>query len=437
MDVIHPAMGRLWVWAWACLLVVGFATQARADDPGFLPLRVCVRPPEVPATVWAWGYPSGGPVLLLLRRKPWMRERFLETSHPFPIYIFDPDAPAANTKQLPIPYRKLPCAPEPPAENKEVTEPFSPRPPAAPRAETKNEAKTPPPQPFVFPRKEPEPERELRPRLPNHGVTTDWPRTVLPIVCPSVTRTTVLPTRTVLPRRGRWQIGGARTVAAAPFDGTTEGDKIELVQWKGRSGLCGGPVVAAPAPGMKKPEPPPPGGKNYAENKAILKAREDAEKAERLGNEQGYKFGKTLGDAREGLKTLNSSTGGRFKRTLETNPKLVEELQAGLAAKLNAIPALPADVNPKLARPGFERGFRAGLWDAKLASVVVDFATNVALALSGDLAILAEQAGATALRAALARLKRMPVFVPGAIDGGGAFVRLPKPQIAQAARGDH
>jgi hypothetical protein len=29
----------------------------------------------------------------------------------------------------------------------------------------------------------------------------------------------------------------------------------------------------------------------------------------------------------------------------------------------------------------------------------------------------------------------MPVFVPGTIDGGGAFFRLPKPPIAQAARG--
>jgi hypothetical protein len=196
------------------------------------------------------------------------------------------------------------------------------------------------------------------------------------------------------------------------------------------SGPCPQPFVPAPASAVKNPDPPPPAGKNHAENKAILKARQDAEKAERLGNEQGYQFGKTLGDAQEGLKTLNSSTGGRFERTLETNPKLVEELQAGLAAKLNAIPALPADVNPKLARPGFARGFRAGLLDAKLAAVVVDFATNVALALSGDLALLAEQAGATALRAAIARFKSMPVFLPATIDGGGGFVRLP-----QAGRG--
>ena len=144
-----------------------------------------------------------------------------------------------------------------------------------------------------------------------------------------------------------------------------------------------------------------------------------------------YQFGKTLGDAQQGLKTLNRATEGRFERTLATHPKLVEELQAGLAAKLNAIPALPADVNPKLARPGFERGFRAGLLDAKLAAVVVDFATNVALALSGDLAILAEQAGATALRGAIARFKSLPVFLPATIGAGGGFVRLP--QAATAA----
>jgi hypothetical protein len=370
-----------------------------------------------------------------------MRERFLETRYPFPIYLFDPDAPAAHTKQLPIPYRKLPCDPKPPAENKAGTEPLAPSPPAAPKVEKKEEP-APTPPPFVSPKQEQEP--EPWPRPPKDGATSGWTRMVLPLVCYSASRVKVLPTRTVLPMKGRSQTGGARTVVAAAGDGTKEGEKntaedpFERVQGEGRSGLCGERSIAAPAPGMKKPEPPPPGGKDYAASKAIEQARHAALDAERVGVELGGKFGKAIGDAQEALKTLNRLAAGALPRILKSNPKFVDELQSGLAQKLNAIPELPAYADPKLAeivRKGFERGLGYGLADAKLKATAVYLAAEVALTLSGSAAILAQRAGTTALRAALARLKGMPVFVPGAIEGGGAFFRLPKPQIAQVARG--
>jgi hypothetical protein len=129
----------------------------------------------------------------------------------------------------------------------------------------------------------------------------------------------------------------------------------------------------------------------------------------------------------------------RKRRQSQSNPEFVDELQSGLAQKLNAIPELPTYADPKLAeivRKGFERGFGAGLSDAKLKATAVYLAAEVALALSGEAAILTQRAGAAALKGALARLKGMPVFIPGAIEGGGAFFRLPKPPIAQAARGE-
>jgi len=202
------------------------------------------------------------------------------------------------------------------------------------------------------------------------------------------------------------------------------------------SGMWDEPIVPPLAPGMKKPEPPPPGGKDYASSKAIEQARQATADADRVGAELGGKYGKAIGDAEEALKTLSSSTAGALPRILKSNPDFVDQLQAGLAEKLNAIPDLPTYSDPKLAeiaRKGFERGFGSGLDDAKLKAAAVGAAATAALALSGPAAIAAERAGATALRGALARLKDMPVFIPGATNGAGSFGRLPKP--AGAGRG--
>ena len=201
------------------------------------------------------------------------------------------------------------------------------------------------------------------------------------------------------------------------------------------SGPCPQPFIPAPASAQKIPERPPPQGKDYKAQHANEEARQAKEKADRLGYEQGHRVGETVGKGEQGLKTLESSIGvERFKLALHTNPKFVEKLQAGLAAKLNAIAALPADVDPKLAQPGFDRGFRAGLGDAKVEATAVNLLANGALALSGDLALLLEQAGITVLRAALARFKTIPVFLPAAVGGGGGFVRLSKP-VAAAEEG--
>jgi restriction endonuclease fold toxin 9 of polymorphic toxin system len=47
--------------------------------------------------------------------------------------------------------------------------------------------------------------------------------------------------------------------------------------------------------------------------------------------------------------------------------------------------------------------------------------------LSVEVAVLAERAGAIALRAAIGRLKSMPLFIPGTVGGPGFFLR-PRPR---------
>jgi hypothetical protein len=73
--------------------------------------------------------------------------------------------------------------------------------------------------------------------------------------------------------------------------------------------------------------------------------------------------------------------------------------------------------------------------DAALRATAVKLAAVGAFALSGPAAAAVESAGARALNGALARLKDMPLFIPGTTGGAGFFLRLPKPQVAQAARG--
>ncbi|WP_434043958.1 MULTISPECIES: SpvB/TcaC N-terminal domain-containing protein [Sorangium] len=196
-------------------------------------------------------------------------------------------------------------------------------------------------------------------------------------------------------------------------------------------------VVPAPAPGVKKPDPPPPPGKDFAAQKAAEEERRAVEQAERLGTELGGKFGKAIGEAHEALKTLDSLTAGALPRILKSNPKFVDELQAGLAEKLNAIPELPTFTDPKLAEAaqrGFERGFGGGLDEARARAAAVNLAAGAALLLGPGAGAAVERAGAAALRGAVARLRDMPVFLPGAAGGAGGFLRLPKPQIVQATR---
>ena len=204
-------MGR-WFWG-VCLalwVLLGAARGARAGD--FTEIHVCVRPPNVPAGVAAWAYTPGTASVIL------NREQFKKQAHGLTAYVFDPAAPEANNKLLPIPYNTLPCpervlpvkpieAPPPPDPKKSAApKPSGDKPADAEKEKAEKEKakkakdgeEEPPdlPKPIVYPQSPPRPQPEQH--LPSNGVTTHWPNTVLPVVKRSETGA-VLPTTTVLP----------------------------------------------------------------------------------------------------------------------------------------------------------------------------------------------------------------------------------------------
>ena len=89
-----------WVLGVYLLLLFGFAGQAWANE-----IRVCVRPPNVPANVERWAYSTGTASLMTTDT-----EVFSMRSHGQTIYVFDPSAPEENAKLFPMPFNKLRCA---------------------------------------------------------------------------------------------------------------------------------------------------------------------------------------------------------------------------------------------------------------------------------------------------------------------------------------
>jgi hypothetical protein len=207
---------------------VGLEKNARAQD--FQEIHVCGRPPNVPANVERWAYSPGGTVFTASQGK------FREKSRGLTIYVFDPGASVKSPVLLPKPYNTLTCAPSaaalapgpqsPPEEagEKEKKEKKDDKKGEAPGTADKKPANAdkdkdePPPgtpPPIVYPKKDPEPERQ---HLPAEGVTTKWPTSVLPMRHhedgdEQKGPRTVLPIMTVLPlaHHGQPGSGGAGT----------------------------------------------------------------------------------------------------------------------------------------------------------------------------------------------------------------------------------
>lgn len=180
-----------------CLVLAVFATNALAGGSPYV-IRVCLIPPELKGkgTGNGWFYdPNGGGVRTGLKREEMQK---LNTSQV--LYIYDPDAPADNTKFLPVKYAKLPCDPKPPKAAAPATPSAKPsatpappagvvvqgeapkpadKPPAAAEKREKKEDAAGPPMMF-FVNKPPPPEPV--PPLPPGGVTEHWPQSVLPFV---------------------------------------------------------------------------------------------------------------------------------------------------------------------------------------------------------------------------------------------------------------
>lgn len=200
----------LWAWCFLWSLILTVSASARAED--FLLVPVCVIPEGVPEDVARNGWIFGPNASTVIRMR---REEFAKRARGQMVYVYNPGAPPENTKKLPIAYHHLPCTkdPSPPAPpaapSTAAGPPPAPPPPAtggasgdAPKATRKpaasEESEAPPdlPQPIVYPKDDAEP----RPRLPPRGVTTHWPKAVLPFKRTQVdTHTRVLPSTPLLP----------------------------------------------------------------------------------------------------------------------------------------------------------------------------------------------------------------------------------------------
>lgn len=183
----------------------------------------------MPAGLAVWTYtPGSGSVFL-----KW--EEAKKKYSGLTVYIFDPAAPAENTKLLPIPYNKLPCparvlplkpmAPPPDPAKADAAKAAEKRPAAGGGQAGKEGGEEPPdlPKPIVYPpgkRAPPPPD----PPLPASGVTAHWPATVLPVVKRSDSGT-VLPTTTVLPMANRSRTGNGEN--KADTGGTKKGGGVE------------------------------------------------------------------------------------------------------------------------------------------------------------------------------------------------------------------
>ena len=201
---------RWWTWwvvGWLCAaLLVLFAADARAGEPSFVGIHVCVRPPNVPATVDAWTFVNDANSYTV-RIPP---KDFKKQANGLPIYVYDPFAPPDSVKLYPIKFNNLVCPPPPqvsklPEEKKEEKdkEKTSAAPiggaAGPPKAEDqkKAEPKKPNPDeepPGVIRLMAPPPPQDEHSLPPKGGVTERWPTSVLPFKAPeSEPPTLVLP----------------------------------------------------------------------------------------------------------------------------------------------------------------------------------------------------------------------------------------------------
>ena len=185
-------MRHFWGWVWVCL---GLSMVTRAawakEEEGYLPVHVCVRPPYLNMRVVLWSYYANTTDFIYT-----LPADYLTKWYKYPTYFYDPEAPPENTKQLPREEdRKRPCDPKPPPPEPPPKEPPKQEAPKQggsgasgssghggndKKGEQKERAQSSPKAPPEAPTRASEEEAARHPRLPEHGVTTDWPNAVLP-----------------------------------------------------------------------------------------------------------------------------------------------------------------------------------------------------------------------------------------------------------------
>ncbi len=119
-----------------------------------------------------------------------------------------------------------------------------------------------------------------------------------------------------------------------------------------------------------------------------------------------------------------------------------EELEAKFltcAKELDSLPAIPAYEDPWLAgaaAQGFKEGYGEGANEVWRRLILIELTVAaVEVAVTAGFGII-EVAVTRGIRASLNVVRRMPIFIPGAMNGGGAFLkRLPRAAATAVAKG--
>ncbi|MBK9262630.1 MAG: AHH domain-containing protein [Polyangiaceae bacterium] len=142
----------------------------------------------------------------------------------------------------------------------------------------------------------------------------------------------------------------------------------------------------------------------------------------------GYRVSLLLTQAEADAQAFINKSDPWIVRLFKKDPGSVEAILQRLAAMLDAIPEPPQYETRHeafYAADGYAAGARRGAAEVEATLILIEATAIVAEVALMEL-VLGPLGGANALRAALMRLRHIPVFIPGAAGGLGGFVRVAK-----------
>ena len=134
------------------------------------------------------------------------------------------------------------------------------------------------------------------------------------------------------------------------------------------------------------------------------------------------------------VEQLTHYPDGSFKSWYLKDPSGLNFLLDVCAAELDKIPTIPTFEDEWLAmaaRDAFEKGYGAGVDEVANRLFVIELAVDAIEMIVFPELVLAEMAVTKAIRASMAALRRMPIFVPGAVNGVAVFMTVAPKAVAK------
>ncbi len=164
--------------------------------------------------------------------------------------------------------------------------------------------------------------------------------------------------------------------------------------------------------------------------------QEQDEKHARDGAEDvGRQMGVIMARCENLLQQLTHYPDGTLKQWYLDNPASLGHVLTSCANALETVPAIPTFEDfhlAKAAKEGFEKGYEAGVDEVANQLLLIELAVDVIEMIVLPELVLAEAVLTQAIRRSVMALRRMPIFIPGAVGGVGAFVKLAPTAVAKA-----